>query len=114
MAQAVVVGADGVSITRPRNGCLGTVAASDDVVLEMDHDKYDTGEGLCLDAVTEGERFHILSLREEDRWPAFVRLRSPPSALVRERGLPTCCLHTGQDHDHPSLVIMALTCDDAL
>lgn len=72
MAQAVVVGADGVSITLPRSGRLGTVAASNDVVLEMDHDQYDTGEGPCLDAATQGERFHILSLREEDRWPAFV------------------------------------------
>ena len=72
MAQAVVVGADGVSITLPRGGRLGTVAASNDVVLEMDHDQYDTGEGPCLDAATQGDRFHIMSLREEDRWPAFV------------------------------------------
>ncbi len=72
MAQAVVSGADGVSITLPRRGQLGTVAASNDVVLEMDHDQYDTGEGPCLDAATQGERFHIDSLREEDRWPAFI------------------------------------------
>lgn len=32
------------------NGRLGTVAASNDVVLEMDHDQYDTGEGPCLDS----------------------------------------------------------------
>lgn len=72
MAQAVVVGADGVSITLPRHGRLGTVAASNDVVLEMDHDQYDTGEGPCLDAATQGRSFHIDSLREESRWPAFV------------------------------------------
>jgi len=72
MAQAVVVGADGVSITLPRQGRLGTVAASNAVVLEMDHDQYDTGEGPCLDAATQGERFHIDSLRQEQRWPAFV------------------------------------------
>jgi len=72
MAQAVVIGADGVSITLPRQGKLGTVAASNDVVLEMDHDQYDTGQGPCLDAATQGERFHIDSLRAEDRWPAFV------------------------------------------
>ena len=72
MAQAVVVGADGVSITLPRHGRLGTVAASNDVVLQMDHDQYDTGEGPCLDAATQGERFHIESLDAEQRWPAFV------------------------------------------
>lgn len=72
MAQAVVQGADGVSITLPRNGRFGTVAASNDVVLEMDHDQYDTGEGPCLDAAIQGERFHIDALGEENRWPAFV------------------------------------------
>ena len=72
MAQAVVIGADGVSITLPRNGRFGTVAASNDVVLEMDHDQYDTGEGPCLDAAIQGERFHIDALGEESRWPAFV------------------------------------------
>lgn len=72
MAQAVVKGADGVSITLPRNGRFGTVAASNDVVLEMDHDQYDTGEGPCLDAAIQGERFHIDALGDEGRWPAFV------------------------------------------
>ena len=72
MAQAVVQGADGVSITLPRNGRFGTVAASNDVVLEMDHDQYDTGEGPCLDAAIQGERFHIDALADEGRWPAFV------------------------------------------
>ena len=72
MAQAVVAGADGASITLPRQGQLGTVAASNDVVLEMDHDQYDTGEGPCLDAATQGERFHVDSLLTEKRWPAFI------------------------------------------
>ncbi|MDP9101871.1 MAG: GAF domain-containing protein [Actinomycetota bacterium] len=72
MAQAVVARADGVSITLPRNGQLTTVASSNDVVLDMDHDQYDTGEGPCLEAATHGERFHIDSMRDEIRWPAFV------------------------------------------
>jgi anti-anti-sigma factor len=72
MAQAVVVGADGASITLPRQGRLGTVAASNDVVREMDTDQYDTGEGPCLDAATRGARFHITSLDAEQRWPEFV------------------------------------------
>lgn len=72
MAQAVVLSADGVSITLPRDGHLGTVAASNDVVLDMDHDQYETGEGPCLDAAVRGERFHIVSLDQETRWPSFV------------------------------------------
>jgi len=72
MAQAVVVGADGASITLPRQGSLGTVAASNDVVREMDRDQYETGQGPCLDAATRGERFQITSLDAEQRWPEFV------------------------------------------
>lgn len=82
MAQAVVAGADGVSLTLARSGRLSTVAASNDVVLEMDHDQYDTGEGPCLSAATEGQPFHLESLGHEGRWPAFV-----PRA--RARGIET-------------------------
>lgn len=72
MAHAVIPGADGASITLPRLGRLGTAAASNDVVLHMDHDQYDTQEGPCLDAATTGDHFHIDSLTDEFRWPAFV------------------------------------------
>ena len=72
MAQAVVGNADGASITVPRDGRLSTVAASDEVVLEMDRDQYDTGQGPCLDAATQGLVFHITQLAGESRWPAFV------------------------------------------
>ncbi len=72
MAQAVVGSADGASITLPRDGRLGTVAASNDVVLQMDHAQYDTSQGPCLDAAVQGERFEIRSLDDERRWPSFV------------------------------------------
>jgi anti-anti-sigma factor len=78
MAQAVVAAADGVSITLPREGAFVTVAASDGTVLLMDHDQYETGEGPCLDAATLGVRFHVESLREEQRWSMFA-----PRALAR-------------------------------
>lgn len=77
MSKSVMTGADGVSITLPRQGRLRTVAASNDVVLQMDHDQYDTGEGPCVDAATLGEGFHSPSLESEQRWPQFVpRARS--------------------------------------
>jgi signal transduction protein with GAF and PtsI domain len=72
MAQAVVASADGASITLPRDGRLGTVASTNDVVLQMDHDQYDTGQGPCVDAAEQGERFQIRSLAAEQRWPEFV------------------------------------------
>lgn len=72
MGQSVMAGADGVSITVPRDGRLRTVAASNDVVLQMDHDQYDTGQGPCLDAATRGELVSSTALAEESRWPLFV------------------------------------------
>ena len=94
MTQAVVQNADGASITVPRNGRLGTVAASDDVVLEMDHDQYDTGQGPCLDAATQGISFHITQLAGESRWPDFV-----PRASAR--GIQTILSTPLLAHDRP-------------
>lgn len=72
MCQAVVGHADGVSITLPRDGQYTTVVASNQTVLAMDHDQYDTGQGPCLDAARHGERFFIDDLAEERRWSQFV------------------------------------------
>jgi anti-anti-sigma factor len=72
MTQAVVHGADGASITLPTRGRFETIAASNDTVLEMDHDQYETGEGPCLDAARTGVRHLATSLDDETRWPSFV------------------------------------------
>ena len=72
LAAVTVDGADGVSVTLERYGKPATVAASNDTVLRMDKDQYQTGEGPCLAAATEGHWFHIESLADETRWPAFV------------------------------------------
>lgn len=72
LASTTVEGADGVSVTLNRQGRLRTVAFSDDTIRRMDDHQYETGEGPCLAAAAEGQRFHISSLADEDRWPAFV------------------------------------------
>ena len=94
MAQSVMKGAGGVSITLPRDGRLRTVAASNDVVLQMDHDQYDTGQGPCLDAATRGELFNSRSLETERRWPEFV-----PRA--RARGIESIMSTPLMDSDRP-------------
>jgi GAF domain-containing protein len=38
----------------------------------MDAIQYETGEGPCVDASTEGHWFHAESLKTETRWPAFT------------------------------------------
>ena len=80
LARVTVSGADGVSVCLSRHDTLVTVAASDDRVSGMDRDQYATGEGPCVAAATEGHWFHVESLDEEQRWPAFI-----PRA--RERGI---------------------------
>jgi anti-anti-sigma factor len=72
LVRATVDGADGVSVTLKRDGRLTTVASSNDTVMRMDDHQYETGEGPCLSAAAQGRWFHIESLAEETRWPAFV------------------------------------------
>lgn len=72
LAGVTVKGADGVSIALERHGQMTTVAASDDTGRRMDAHQYATGEGPCLEAVTEGRWIHSESLADEQRWPAFV------------------------------------------
>ena len=72
LARATVAGADGVSVSLRRHGRLATVAASDQTISEMDADQYATGEGPCVDASVNGHWFHVESLDQETRWPAFV------------------------------------------
>lgn len=80
LARVTVTGADGVSVCLSRHDTLVTVAASDATVIGMDRDQYATGEGPCVAAATEGHWFHVESLDDEVRWPAFI-----PRA--RERGI---------------------------
>jgi len=80
LARVTVTGADGVSVCLNRHSTLVTVAASDATVTGMDRDQYATGEGPCVAAATEGHWFHVESLDDEVRWPAFI-----PRA--RERGI---------------------------
>ena len=81
LAQTLVPGADGASLTLSRHGRLNTVAASDEEVLELDHEQNLSGAGPSLDA-SRGHRVHVESLRAASRWPAFAR-------MARARGVET-------------------------
>jgi hypothetical protein len=72
LARSTVKGADGVSVSLRRHGRLATVAASDQTILEMDAEQYAAGEGPCVDASIEGQRFLTESLDQEQRWPDFT------------------------------------------
>lgn len=72
LARATVGAADGVSVSLRRHGRLATVAASDQTISDMDTSQYATGQGPCVDASVEGRWFHVESLDNETRWPAFT------------------------------------------
>jgi anti-anti-sigma factor len=72
LARATVGGADGVSVSLRRHGQLSTVAASNQTILAMDANQYETGEGPCVDASIRGLPFHAESIDTEARWPSFT------------------------------------------
>jgi transcriptional regulator with GAF, ATPase, and Fis domain len=52
---------------------VGTPAATDDVVREVDRAQYDTGQGPCLSAVYEQQTVRLSDMASEQRWPEFTR-----------------------------------------
>ena len=56
-----------------QGGRFSTPAASDDVPITVDTIQYETGEGPCVDAVRESERYLSVDLSKETRWPAFAQ-----------------------------------------
>ena len=72
LARSVVGGADGVSVSLRRRGRLSTVAATDQTISTMDATQYETGEGPCVDASTQGHWSLAEFLDDETRWPAFT------------------------------------------
>ncbi|HWG93588.1 MAG TPA: GAF and ANTAR domain-containing protein [Mycobacteriales bacterium] len=72
LAVAVVPGCDGAGVTLVEDGRASTAAHTDDVVLAVDQQQYDAGDGPCLAAVRE-RAVHSVALDEaEQRWPDFA------------------------------------------
>jgi anti-anti-sigma regulatory factor len=99
MANATVVGADGVSVSLRRAGRLSTVAATDTTIMDMDSYQYSTEQGPCVDASLAGQRFYCTSIDTEDRWPSFVPkasslgIKSILSSPLLESGSPVGALN---------------------
>ncbi len=51
---------------------IRTVAPTNQIVTTVDEIQYRTGQGPCLDAITEQQVYHTGDLTAETRWPAFV------------------------------------------
>jgi GAF domain-containing protein len=70
---------DGVAVTTP--------VRTDPIVDLIDGFQHDSGEGPCLDAITEGSIFYAADLNDETRWPHFAA-RAEPSGIRSVLALP--------------------------
>jgi GAF domain-containing protein len=69
-----VAGCDHAAISLiGRRGGVQTVAPTDDVPVRVDAIQYETGQGPCLNAMSEHETSVIDDLGSDERWPAFSR-----------------------------------------
>lgn len=60
----------GISIV-PKHGRIKTPAASDELPVQVDAIQYDTGQGPCVGAIWHEDKYLVVDLRAETRWPAF-------------------------------------------
>lgn len=56
-----------------QGGRFSTPAASDEVPIAVDTIQYETGEGPCIGAVRDSEKYLSVDLSKEARWPTFAR-----------------------------------------
>jgi ANTAR domain/GAF domain len=73
-AAHTVPGADraGLTVVQGRRK-VSTLAATDDLVREVDRAQYETAQGPCLDAAYERRTVRLADMAAEDRWPDFSR-----------------------------------------
>lgn len=91
-AVEVVPAAEHCGITlRQRRGRAETVAATDDLVGEVDAAQYSLAEGPCLDAAFESENCVVHDLRTDARWPRW----SPVATGHGLRSVLAIRLHAG-------------------
>lgn len=87
-AQNALPGVDhvGISITHP-DGRVETLAATDQLVLDLDQLQYELNEGPCLSAIREADVV-VVNAAEEDppRWPRFME-RARAMGLRSQMGL---------------------------
>jgi GAF domain-containing protein len=67
----------GIAVTHP-DGRVETLAATDDVVRDLDRLQYELGEGPCLTALYDEPVVTVPDSHREERWPRFM-----PRAVAR-------------------------------
>jgi GAF domain-containing protein len=65
----------GISVLH-RDGRIETLAATDDLVLKLDHLQYELDEGPCVSAIRHEEVVFVNHADREQRWPRFIEQAS--------------------------------------
>jgi len=73
LAVTAIDGCDAAGLFLADGERVTTVAASDPVVIELDHIQIETGEGPCLDAMENERAVYADDLAVGGRWPSFGR-----------------------------------------
>ena len=86
-AQNALPGVDhvGISITHP-DGRVETLAATDQLVLDLDQLQYELNEGPCLSAIRDEDVVVVNAAEEDPRWPRFME-RARAMGLRSQMGL---------------------------
>lgn len=71
MAVATIEGCDAAGVFVVKDERVTTAAASEPMVVELDQLQFETDEGPCLDAVSEGGTTYASDLADDPRWPSF-------------------------------------------
>ena len=87
-AVATVEGCDAAGISLLMGTEVTTPVWSDAVALEIDTVQYETGEGPCLDVITNEATVYAEDLAEDPRWPSF----GPRAVTLGMRSLLSCRL----------------------
>jgi GAF domain-containing protein len=67
-----IPGAQEAGISLVEKGAVRTVAPTSEMVVTVDRLQYDTGEGPCVDAITDHHIYRTGDLRNESRWSKFA------------------------------------------
>ena len=72
LAKQTVPQTIGVGVTLLRETKFVTAAYTDEIVCTVDGHQYQAGEGPCLDAARENQRYEITDMAGETRWPRYT------------------------------------------
>ena len=72
LSTTLIDACDSCGVSLVRGGSVSTRAASDDRADRVDEIQYSQGEGPCLQAIQTGDKVHVPSFDDEERWPQFI------------------------------------------